>query len=79
MYFCGRGGGRESIDSYVSDLCVEGTRKQVGKLPIHHVTDIPLKNILFTMTRLAGSTSAHLASKSQILICLRATDRVVFD
>lgn len=34
MYFGGRGGGRESIDSYVSDLCVEGTRKQVNKLPI---------------------------------------------
>ena len=64
VYFGGRGGDRDSVDSYVSDLCVEGTRKQGGKLPIQHVTDIPLKTILFTMTRLAGSTSAHLASKS---------------
>ena len=30
-------------------------------------------------TRLAGSTSAHLTSKSQVLISLRATDGVVFD
>lgn len=64
VYFGGRGGSGESVDSYVSDLCVEGTPKQGGKLPIQHVSDIPLKTILFTITRIAGSTSAHLASKS---------------
>ena len=32
--FGGRGCGGESVDSYVSDLCIEGTRKQGGKLPI---------------------------------------------
>ena len=32
--FGGRGGGGESMDLYVSDLCVEGTRKQGGKLTI---------------------------------------------
>lgn len=79
MYFGGRGGGGESVDSYVSDLCVEGTHKQGNKLPIQHVTDIPLKTILFTVTRIDGSTLAHLASKSQVLISLRTTDGVVFD
>ena len=79
MYFGGRGGGGESVDSYVSDLCVEGTPKQGAKLPIQHVTEIPLKTILFVVTRIAGSTSTHLASKSQVLISLRATDKVVFD
>lgn len=79
VYFGGRGGSRESVDSYVSDLCVPGTRKQGRKLPIQHVTYVPLKTILFMATQLAGSTSAHLASKSQVLISLRATDGVVFD
>ena len=79
VYFGGWGGGGESVDSYVSDLCVEGTCKQGGKLPIQHVTYIPLKTILFTMTRIVGSTSAHLASKSQVLISLMAIDGVVFD
>lgn len=79
VYFSDRGGGRESVDSYVSDLCVEGTHKQGRKLPIQHVIDIPLKTILFIVTWLAGNTSAHLASKSQILISLRATDGVDFD
>ena len=77
--FGGQGGGRESVDSYVSDLCVEGTRKQGGKLPIQHVSDIPLRTILYIVTRIARSTSAHLASKNQVLISLRATNGVVFD
>lgn len=60
-----RGGGGESVDSYVSNLCMEGTYEQGRKLPIQHVPDIPLKTILYIVTRIAGSTSAHLASKSQ--------------
>lgn len=79
IYIGGRGGSGESVDSYVNDLCVEGTRKQGEKLPIQHVIDVLLKTILFTVTRLAGSTSAHLASRSQVHISLRATDGVVFD
>ena len=67
------------MDSYVNDRCIEGTRKQGGKLPIQHVRDVPLKTILFTITRLAGSTSGHLALKSQLQIILRATNEVVFD
>ena len=43
------------------------------------MTDVPLKTIPFTVTRLAGSTSTHLASKSQVKISLRATDGMVFD
>ena len=62
--FGGRGGGGESVDSYVTDLCMEGTHKQGGKLPIQHVSDISLRTILYTVTRIAGSTSVHLASKS---------------
>ena len=65
--FGGRGGGREPVDSYIRDLCIEGTRRQGGKLPIQHVTDIPLCTILYIMTRIVGSTSAHLASMSQVL------------
>ena len=34
VYFGNREGDGESVDSYVSDLCVEGIHKQGGKLPI---------------------------------------------
>jgi hypothetical protein len=76
--FENRGGGGEPVESYIRDLCTEGTRHQGGKLPIQHVTDIPLRTILYTVTRIAGSTSAHLVSKSQVMISIRATKGVVF-
>ena len=50
IYFGGRGGSGESVDAYVNDLCMEGTRKEGGKLPIQHVIDVLLKTILFTIT-----------------------------
>ena len=49
-------GGGEPVESYIGDLCTEGTRRQCGKLPIRHVTDIPLCTILYTVTQIAGST-----------------------
>ena len=75
----GCGGGGELVDSYIRDLCIEGTRRQGRTLPIQHMTNIPLRTILYTVTRIAGSTSTHLASKSQVLTSIRATKEVVFD
>ena len=67
------------MESYIRDLCAEGTHCQGRKLPIQHVTDIPLRTILYIVTRIAGSTSAHLASKSQVMISIHTTEGVVFD
>ena len=67
------------MESYIRDLCVEGTCHQGGKLPIQHLTDIPLHTILYTVTQIAGSTSVHLASKSQVMINIPTTEGVVFD
>lgn len=75
----GRDGSEESVDSYMSDLCMLRTHKLGGKLPIQHVTNVALKTILFMVTHMAGSTSAHMASKSQVMISLRAMDSVVFN
>lgn len=79
IYFGGRGGSEEFVDSYVNDFCTPRTRKKGGKLPIQHIKIFSLKTILFTMIRLEGSTSVHLASKRQVMISLRATDGVVFN
>jgi hypothetical protein len=68
--FGGQCGAGEPVDSYIRDLCVDGTHRQGGKLPIQHVTDIPLRTILYTMTCIVGSTVAHLASKSQVLMSI---------
>ena len=63
----------------MNDLCAPGTRKQGGKLPIKHVSNVALHTILFTVTRLEGSTSTHLSSKSQVMTSLRAMDGVIFN
>ena len=68
--FGDRTGGGELVDFYIKDLCVDGTRRQDRKLPIQHVTDIPLYTILYTVMRIVGSTSAHLDSKSQVLMSI---------
>lgn len=65
MEFSGRGGGEESVDSYVSKLFMVGSHKQGGNLPSQHMSEIPLKPILYIVTCIARSPSAHLASKSQ--------------
>lgn len=52
--FGGRGGGGEPVESYIRDLCANGTRRQGRKLPIQHWIGIPLRIILYTMTRIAG-------------------------
>ena len=77
--FGGRGGRGEPVESYIRDLCADGTHRQGGKLSIQHVMNIPLRTILYTVTRIAGSTSVHLASKSQVMISIRATEGIVFD
>ena len=77
--FGGQGGGGEPVESYIRDLYPEGTHRQGGKLPIQHVTDIRLRTTLYTVTHIVGSTSTHLASKSQVMISIRAIEGVVFD
>ena len=77
--FGSRGGGGELVESYIRDLCAEGTHRQGEKLPIQHVIDIPLCTILYTMTRIVGTTSVHLDSKSQVLISIHAIEGIVFD
>ena len=67
------------MESYIRDLCAEGTFRQGRKLPIQHVIDISVRTILYTMTRIAGSTSTHLASKSQVMISIHATEGMVSD
>ena len=66
MMFTGRGGGGEFVDSYVREYCGHGAQKVSGKLPISQVVSLPLKKILFTVTRIGKSTTPHVASKAQM-------------
>jgi len=51
---------------YVVDHYIPGSRLVGGQIMIKDVRDLALRLIVFSITKLEGSTSAHLASKSQI-------------
>ena len=77
--FIDKGGCGESVDSYVREYYRHSAQKVSGKLPISQVVSLPLKTILFTVTRIAGSTTPHLASKAQMQYALIALDGVVYN
>jgi hypothetical protein len=66
-------------DEYIAQYCREGTRKSSGKIPIKDIIDHPLCMILFTITKLAGSTGPHLASKSQMVYAIECLEPRVFN
>jgi hypothetical protein len=54
----------EKVGVYLARHCVPGARLVGGRIPIKDIRELPLRSILFTITSVIGSTSAHLASRS---------------
>ena len=54
------------VDEYLANHCVLGVRLVGGRIAIKDIRDLPLRSILFSITRIEGSTSAHLVSRSQV-------------
>jgi hypothetical protein len=46
---------------------------------IKDVRDLPLRSILFSIINLVGSTSAHLASRSQMAYYLQCVEPTLFN
>jgi hypothetical protein len=63
----------------VADHCIPGSRLVGGRIVIKDVRDLALRSILFSITNLAGSTSAHLASKSQMAYALQCVEPRLFN
>ena len=53
--------------------------KSRDKLPIKDVMDLMLKTILFCITRVAGSTGPHLATRSQVNYVVLCRDGVLYN
>jgi hypothetical protein len=64
---------------YVENHCIQGSRLVGGRIVIKEVRDFPLRSILFSITNLAGSTSAHLASRSQMDYALQCMEPRLFN
>jgi hypothetical protein len=65
--------------AYVTQYCVSGSHLVGGRIVIKYVMDVSLRSILFSMTKLVGSTSSHLASKSQISYSIQCLEPIVFN
>ena len=68
-----------STEDYIEEFCRERTRKVSGKIPIKDVGSLPLRTILFTLPKLAGSMGPHLSLKSQMAIEVESVEPKVFN
>jgi hypothetical protein len=69
----------QPTEAYVAQYCVPGSCLVGGRIVIKDVMDLSLRSILFSITKLAGSTSAHLASKSQISYAIQCLEPRIFN
>jgi len=64
---------------YVADHYILGSRLVGGWIVIKVVRNLALRSILFSITNMAGSMSAHLASKSQMSYSLQCVEPRLFN
>jgi hypothetical protein len=67
------------VEEYVANHCIPGSRLVGGRIVIKDVRDLPLRSILFSITNLVGSTSTHLASRSQMAYALQCVEPTLFN
>jgi hypothetical protein len=73
-----RRGGRK-MSEYVRDHCEPAAERREGKVAIWGVRDITLRTILWTIARMAGSASPHMALQSYFQYALECLEPRVFN
>ena len=68
-----------TMDHYIHQFCAPSTEKKAGRAPIMVVTDVVLRTILFTITRVFGSLGAHVATKAQMAYAVECMEPRVFN
>lgn len=72
--------GGESMKDYIHQFYRYGSQpSRDGKINIQDVTDQPLRTIIFTLARLAGSTYLHLVNRSYMQYALEFLEPKVFN
>jgi hypothetical protein len=67
------------MDEYLENHCVPRERLVGGRIKIKDIRDLPLRFILFSITRIVGSTSAHLVSRSEVAYGLQCLEPTLFN
>ena len=75
----GSRGGDITTQELINCHCIHGTRTSRKKIPIKSMVDGPLRTILFTMQRVAGSQGVHQASRVHMLYSIEAMAPILFN
>ena len=67
-----------TINDLIDQYCTIGTRSSGGKIPIKHVTECPLRTILFTIDKVAGSRDSHQTIRSHMFYALKCMAPTIF-
>jgi hypothetical protein len=79
IYFSWQRALPEQVGMYLARQCIPGERLVGGRIPIKDIRELPLQSILFTITSVTGSTSAHLASRSQVAYGVQCLEPTLFN
>ena len=72
--------GGETVRDYVMQYCYPGSEpRKDGKRYIRDVTDFPLRTILFTIAKLAGTVTLHVAKRSYMQYALEFLEPTLFN
>lgn len=78
--FSGFTRGGELVRYYIRQFCQEGSQtSRVGNINTRDVEDLPLRTILFTLSKLAGSATLHLENRSYMQYALECLEPKVFN
>jgi hypothetical protein len=69
----------EQVGVYLAHHCVPEERLVGGRIPIKDIRELPLWYIFFSITSVTRSTSAHLASRSQIAYGVQFLEPTLFN
>ena len=59
----GARGGETSLDDIIDQHCSLGTESQYGKLQIKSLVDIPLRIVVYTIGKVAGTRAFNLTTR----------------
>ena len=62
--------GGETSDDNIDQYCTLGIESQSRKLQIKSIVDLPLRTMVYTIGRVAGTRSSHLTARSHMLYAL---------
>ena len=72
-------GGETSLDYIIDQHYALGTKSQFRKLRIHPIIDLPLRTVVYTIGKVAGTRSAHLTTRSHMLYDFQCMEPTIFN